>query len=224
MPKPLKIVAQQTMDLYYQTFKNDNTDFFELQDFIDYCGNAISSLYLGFYQQEYAMLRSDKKDDVIVFDAGWLSEQFLDVKKEGNDLIACIEEPIMTFPYDRQSVGVQDVFIIEPHECNSQVERTSMSAKWRLQYLPLTNKIFWYLDINKIGFVSKGGCNVKKVKIMYVPSVNANMQVPDGLIEAAITKTIELMRGSGKDHITKTSIDNNDNKVMQSEINKLELK
>lgn len=225
MPQQLKYVAQLAMDNFYQAYKGE-TDFWELDDFITMCGNAIAATYLTFYQQQYAGLRQEKKEEVVSFDAGWLMEQDVDVKAEGRQFFAMLDSPVMTFPYDQNSIGIQNVFVIDPY-IEDECERTSYSSLWHLKYLPKTNKVFFYsavsgIDCNlvgKIGIVNKGDCNVKKIKVLYVPLMNdGESVVPDGIIADAISKTVLLMKQMAADNVIDETADLNQNKVLQTEL------
>lgn len=225
MPQQLKYVAQLAMDEYFQNYKGEN-DFWDLSDFIQTCGNTISKLYTTFYQQEYSMLRQEKKDEVISFDAGWLLEQEAEVKQNGVGLCALLDNPVMTFPWDKSSIGIQNVFITEPATLD-ELERTSLAALWQLKYMPKTNRIFFYSDvaktdcvtISKIGFVNKGSCNIKKVRILYVPVMNdGDAPVPDGIISDAITNTILEMKKIAEGNVVDMTENQNSNKTLQTEI------
>jgi hypothetical protein len=227
MPQQLKYVAQLAMDNFFQQYKGEN-DFWELDDFISMCGNTISSMYLTFYQQEYSQLRQEKKDEVISFDAGWLLEQEVEVKKNGVGLYALLEKPVMTFPYDKSSIGLQSIFITEPLSVD-ELERTSLAALWQLKYMPKTNRIFFYSDvaptdcmsISKVGFVNKGSCNIKKIRVLYVPTMNdGDANVPDGIISDAVTKTVLAMKQIEQGTIIDQTENQNSNKIMQTEIDK----
>ena len=223
MSLPLKLVAQQAMDNYYQQFKNDNTDFFSLEDFIQYCGNSVAAIYNTFYLEQYKEIRGDKKDEVVTFDIGWLDEMMLDVKETDGRLFSKFSKSIFTFPFDRSNTGLQNVFIVNPND-RCECERSNINNIWQLEYIPQTNKIFFYVDKGGLGFVNKGMCNVKKVRVLYVPSVYADMNVPDGIIEMVVQKTVLSMRQMADKHIVKKSLDGNDNQIIESEINKLSLK
>lgn len=227
MPQQLKYVGQMAMDQFYQQYKGDE-DFWELEDFISMCGNTIASIYLTFYQQEYAMLRADRNTDGISFDAGWLLEQEATVEKKGNKLLAILDKPVMTFPYDKSSIGVQNVFISDP-ETSDELERSSISTLWQLNYIPKTNRIFFYSDvsaakcdvISSLGFVNKGNCNIKKVRVLYVPTmVDENANVPDGIIGDAIIKTVLAMRQIETGNVVDQTANQNSNKILQTELDK----
>lgn len=227
MPQQLKYVAQLAMDNFYQNYKGED-DFWDLEDFISMCGNTVAGIYLSFYQQEYAMLRSERNGEGIAFDAGWLSEQEVIVEKDKNNrLFANLDNAVMTFPYDKNSTGIQNVFVIDPYS-NDELERTSISEVWQLKYVPFTNRIFFYSNvsggtcdtISKLGFVNKGNCNLKKVRVLYVPVMEENANIPDGLIGDAIAKTVLAVKQMANGNVVDQTADQNSNKVLQTEIDK----
>ena len=227
MPQQLKYVAQLCMDNYFQTYKGEN-DFWELDDFISMCGSTIAAMYLTFYTTEYNMLRQEKKDEVISFDSGWLLEQEVEVQKNGIGLYATLNKPVMTFPYDKNSIGLQNIFITDPVSPD-ELERTSLGALWQLKYIPKTNRIFFYSDtgsgscltISKIGIINKGNCNIKKIRVLYVPSMqDGDAIVADGIISDAISKTVLSMRQMANGNVIDQTADSNSNKIMQTEIDK----
>lgn len=230
MPQQLKYIAQLAMDSFYQSYKTQD-DFWEIEDFISLMGNTIAGMYLAIYQQDFAMLRQEKKDEVVSFDSGWLLEQEIDVKKEGRNLIGYLDAPVMTFPYDRSSIGIQNVFITEPFSDN-ETERVTLSSLWQLKHLPKVDKVFFCTDLSstkdcdkaglgKIIFVNKGDCNIKKARVLYVPTMNdGNAWVADGIISDAITKTVLSMKQIEQGTIVDSTNNGNENKIIQSEIDK----
>lgn len=218
MPKQLKYVAQDVMDMFYRNYKGDS-DFFNLDDFIEFTGNNISVIYQSFYQEKYNENLKDKKEEVIVFDVGMLSEQIIEVKDNGTGTLeGKLLFPVMSFAYDQQSVGFQDVFVIEPKESNYEVERTNISSIWSLRYMPVTNRAFFYPDINTLKIIKKGNTNINKVRILYVPTMFSDAIIPDGIIEVAIEKTVQSMRAMIAGKIVKQGLDGNKNEILQTEI------
>lgn len=218
MPKQLNYVAQDVMDMFYRNYKGDS-DFFNLDDFIEFTGNNISVIYQSFYQEKYNENLKDKKEEVIVFDVGMLSEQTIEVKDNGTGTLeGKLLFPVMSFAYDQQSVGFQDVFVIEPKESNYEVERTNISSIWSLRYMPVTNRAFFYPDINTLKIIKKGNTNINKVRILYVPTMFSDAIIPDGIIEVAIEKTVQSMRAMIAGKIVKQGLDGNKNEILQTEI------
>lgn len=222
MPQLLKYVGQLAMDSYFQNYKGE-TDFWELEDFVRMCGNVISSMYYDFYKQQYGILRQDKKDEVVEFDAGWLLEQDADVKDGG----AILPYPVMVFPYDQSSTGIQNVFSGSNFD---QLERTSISALYQLNYVPKCNRAFWYSDVSitdgvlvnsRIGIKNLSDVQIKKIRVQYIPSMdNENALVPDGIIGDAISKTVLTLKQMATGEVVDKTNDSNANKVLQTELDK----
>lgn len=227
MPQQLKYIGQLAMDNFYENYKGDD-DFWELPDFITMCGNTAAEMYQTFYQQAYQMLRQEKKQEVVSFDAGWLLAQDVEVTKDGKFLFVELDKPVMTFPYDQSSIGIQNVFILEPYS-DDECERTSLSQKWQLKYTPKINKVFFYSDVapmncdvvSKISFINKGDCSIKKVRVLYVPVLNdGDAVIPDGIINGVISKTVLTMKQIAEGTVVDKTADSNNNKILQSELDK----
>ncbi len=220
MPLLLKEISQSCMDQFYQEFKSD-FQFWDLQDFIDNTGNTISGMYQQYYQAQYKDLRGERKDEVVTFDTGMLAEQILEVENNNGVLSAKIVQPVMTFMYDQNFSGVQ---VVVDELNKTELERTTFTELWQLKYMPRTNRIFFYGDVNKINFVNKGDCNLKKVRVLYVPQMYADAVVADVLADDAVQQTVMQMRQLADKVVVKKTLDNNDNEIMQSEINKAALR
>lgn len=232
MAKKLIDVAQLAMDNYYQTYKSQE-DFFDLPDFVDMVGNAVSAIYLQFFREKYAMIRQDRNPELVSFDVGWLSEQEVEVKKEKNErLVAKLKEPVMVFPYDTNSAGIQFVFVSEPYS-DDEVERASMASLWQLKYIPKVNKMFFTPQVTidsecdtkgngSLIIVNKSNCNVHKVRVLYVPVLGNDGEsfVPDGIVEEAVFKTVMGMKQMANGQIIDMTSNSNPNKILQSEIDK----
>lgn len=223
MPKQLKYVAQETEDMFYQNYKADS-DFFVKEDFVFYTGNTITGIYQAYYQEKYKELLSEKKDEVISFDIGMLSEQVLEVSNDCGFLSAKLKYPIMTFMYDNRNTGLQNVFVTKPTGNYSELERTTNNELWQTKYLPVTNRIFFYLDLVNINFVNKGACNVNEVRLLYVPSMFPEAMIPDAIIDQAIQKTILSMKTAADKNVIKETLDQNKNKVLETELNTAQAK
>lgn|SRR5690348_17796982 len=224
MPTLLKYVAQTAMDEYFQNYRGE-TDFWDLDDFIFNCGYVVASLYQDVYKQQYNENRQEKKDELISFDTGMLSTQVADVEKDGTDLVATLSYPVMVFAYDKNSCGIQSVF---DAKSGDEFERITDGSVWQFKYMPKTDRIFFYASatnsdctaITQIKFLNKGKCNSKQVKVLYVPSMNENAIIPDGLINDTITKTVMQMRQMAQNKIVGKTDDFNPNKIIQTEIDK----
>lgn len=219
----IQIVAQRAEDQFYKQYKA-NSDFFEFEDFVARCGYVLSDYYFTIYREQYAELRALRSDELVMFDPLTLNEQIVSVQKEKSTgrLFATFDKPVMSFVYSNQSVGVQEVTVVEPAgDYGKEIERTP--ASWQLALMPFVDKIFFKPTKTGIDIFKKGNCNVAKVKILYVPSVNTDdYEVPDTLVELVIERAVQAMRESPI--AVKKTNDQNQNVILETEINKNSLK
>jgi len=221
MAEKLPIVAQRTMDQFFQSYKS-SSQFFDIDDFVFYTGATIADIYRQEAQTKYTELRALKQEEVVSFPADWLLEQRLKISRKDNETYVELTEPVMSFSWDNQVIGVQDILPIKP--IDAIFERTTQDAAWQNRHLPFTSRIFWYVKINRIIFQNKGGCNISEVSALYIPAINDSMLVPESIVDMAITQTVSKMKQIAQGAIVKKSTDGNENMVMEGEINKLSLK
>jgi len=222
MSQPIKIVAQQAMDDFLQNYRVP-TDFFTLSDFISRCGDAVADYYNQGYKQQYDLYRSEKKDDVVAFGSDALNVQVLKTELKDGVRVAKLQEGFMSFPYDQQNIGIQNIF---PAGSTEECVRTNLNQLYVLKYIPgSTNRVFWYLiDKETVAFISKGECNGNSVNVYYVPAIGPDMNVPDGIARWVIDTTVMSMKQKAQGVIVKESLDQNSNKTIETEVDKLQLK
>ena len=221
MAKPLPIVAQYAQDAYFGNYK-DASQFFDLSDFIFHCGAAASDFYQKQYEARYAELRALKQEDVVGFPADWLLSQTLKVERKDGETFVKLTKNIMAFTYSNESVGAQDVLPVRPRDAN--LERTTLAASWQNKLVPFTNRIFWWIQKDRILFFNKGGCNINEVEVFYIPSINEEMLVPEGIIKYVVDQTVSTMRQLEQGIIVKKAADGQPNLVLEGEVNKNSLK
>jgi len=219
----IQLTAQASLDLFYQNYKS-SSDFWTIEDFVIHCAGIVGNIYQQGYKEQYAEFRQEKRDEVISFDPATLNEQIVKVERKGSELVACLEHTVMSFPFDTQGVGLADIIPTRP--LNGVIlERTTSTALWQLKYVPYTNIIWWYLQRDKVKFINKGSCNLHEVTISYVPSINdPNFEVPDGIVEFVITTAAMTIKQGANAVVVKKSLDGNQNKIMQTEIDTSQLK
>lgn len=220
MSKRLDIVAQTAMDLFYSEYKGDD-DFFNIDDFVLNCGNTLSDLYLQEYRIQYQQIRQEKRDEVVAFSSEWLFSEVLDVKLIEGEYTSILSQRVMSFPYDSQNVGLQEVIGIVPR--GTCLERSNLTEVWQYKYLPQSGNIFYRLKKDKILFFKNGACNINKIEAFYVPSPAADSEVPDGVINYVVNTTVSVMKQILAGVVVDKSNDDNPNKILQSEINKTSL-
>lgn len=221
MAEQLPVVAQRTMDQFFQSYKS-SSQFFDIDDFVFYTGATIADIYRQEAQAKYTELRSLKQEEVVSFPTDWLLEQRLKIARKDNETYAEFAEPVMSFSWDNQVIGVQDILPVKPSD--AIFERTTQDAAWQNRHLPFTGRTFWYVKRNRIIFQNKGGCNINEVSALYIPAINDSMLVPEAIVDMAITQTVMKMKQVAQGAVVKKSTDGNQNMVMEGEINKQSLK
>jgi len=223
LSKPLRYIAQQSMDLFFQEYKS-MTDFFEIEDFVRNAGDAVTQIYEQTYRQVYAELKKEGKDEIVGFEDGILASADLEVKDEKlGDKFVLFGDDVMHFMYSNQDVGIQDIAILSP-KCDAGIERITFSKRLNKKYMPKVNKILFYTDNTGIYFQCLGDFSLNKIRVYYVPKASPTMEVPDGIVADVITKTVMMFKEMAKGVVIKESIDNNKNKIPEGEINKQSLK
>lgn len=221
MAEDISIVAQYAMDQFYQNYRS-GTDFFELKDFVFHCGASLGAAFQAGYDQKYAELRQENMEEVVSFSHDWLLDQYLKVEHKGKETFAVLKQQPFSFPYDKQDCGVQELFSVEPY--GTVLERSNITEVWQQPYYPATSHIFWWVDRTKIRFFNKGGCTVNEVRLLYVPTICDTMQVPDALVEMTVIDTVARIKQLAQGVVIKKSLDQNDNKVLQTELDAKQLK
>lgn len=217
MATPINIVSQFAMDSFYQDYKSDS-EFFDLPDFVFHTGSTLGDYYRNEFSQKYGEIRQEKSDEIVTFTDDVLIPVTLNVKNNVSDPLP----PIMSFAYDRQNTGLQEVLVTKPD--GVIIDRTNIAQIWMLRYLPVTNRIFWYLDRGVIKFYNIGINNVQTIDALYVPGVGPTMMVPDSLIDWCVNNTVQKMKAIKQGTVVKKSIDGQTNSLPETEINKLSLK
>lgn len=219
MPEKLKIVAQYAMDEFVGSYA-DSTTFFTVKDFIFHTGATLSALYLAEYKEQYKELRAEKSESVVTFAADWLLEQEIEMKREDDEWVGTLKERPMSFPFDKQVVGIQSVT-----SRGRELTRSNATETWMYQYLPFSGEIYWRLTVDKMRAFTNGECNLNKLKILYVPAINnPESYVPDGVIRQAIDYTVGTMKKLLENVIVKSTADGNTNAILQTEINTEQLR
>lgn len=211
-----QIVGQQLMDLYYKQYKT-NSDFFDLDDFIRFVGNAWAYLLVQEYKENYALMAKEGVIDVVGFSHDFIQEQVVDVRQEGNTYFGRLKSPIMGFPYDQRTTGIQNVFPIGNQGCG-EIIRASIDEQWMDCYLPRTSKRFWHLQTrDKMIFTNIEQCNLKKVSVLYIPAPeDPNLIITEGKVGEVLSAAMLLMKGEENKIIPSVNNQNKD-RIIQTE-------
>lgn len=226
MSEILRYSAQSAMDMFYGDYKSSE-QFFDIEDFVRYCGMTVSDLLLQEYRVMRAENRSDKMEEIIPFSAEWLAEEVVDVEDKEGELLGVLSKRVMSFPFDPVCTGFQDVTALKPKKV--YLERGAIDEEWSYSYLPATNRMWWMPIPNegnksKLKFFKKGLETISKVRVRYVPSPHEEMVIPDGILNYVVTTTVATMKGIQNGTVVDKTNNGNPNKVIESEIDKKSLK
>jgi len=217
--KDVRILAQDIMDAYYQDYKEDNEDFFDLDYFVRAIGDSHASILREEYIEQYKMLRQENRHltDMVTFSTDWLKDEILELKKsdETGYFHAKITGKVFQFPYDQSNCGYQVVAPVKRDGCT--LKRTTISEVSLDKFMPENTIVFWYVIAKGVLAFDKDCC--KKVRVYYVDA--DALDIPDGLADRIKDTILARMFGakSGRGVINVTN-DSNPNAIAQSEINK----
>jgi hypothetical protein len=223
MGQKISIIAQLCQDDFEQNYAN-GTSFFNLSDYVIRAGNVAADFYRNMWMQMYQELRQEKRDEVVGFEPSVLSEQTIELKKEGIEWVGELEKPAMSLPYDKNTSGISNVFDAKTGE---ELERSSVNETWQYQYQPFTNRKFYRIDRNEVKVSAKSIAGVPKVRILYVPSItigDEDAELPDGIINYVVMTTVSQMRAMAEQKVIKKSLDGQENVRFETEFNKDSLK
>ncbi len=220
--KSLKILAQDTLDLFEGDYQG-NTSFFDLEQVERLCFDAFAAQLQEDYDKEYAIMRQGKQMDMVRFDKGWLQVQTCAVQKDGDRAYVKLKVPVMSFLMDHQSVGIQDIIPMKHKGTCNDFIRTSVDELWQIKQVPSSSTAYWYLLEDEIEIV-KSTCLPEALKIIYLPAMQEGIiGLPEGKAEIISRRVVERLKGE-KDMLIDKTNDLNKNIIPQTEINKDQLK
>lgn len=212
------------MDLTIGNYATAN-EFFDLNDYIYHSSNSVADLYMQEFRLQKAEMRQDRSDAVVSYSTDWLAEYEFTIQGDAGKPYIPIDFPVMSFPYDNQNSGFQNLFI-NLGTCEIEAERSNISERWQAKFLPTTDRIFFVVVPNKIEFINPSGAYLKgrKGTLLYVPGVGSDMLVPDGIANQVINMTVQKMKVLLQGVVVDNSANTNPNKVLQTEIDPNTLK
>jgi hypothetical protein len=223
MPK-LKEIASMIMDLYNQEVLEDD-QYFDLDDFIFQTASAYGKVLLDKYEMKKQENRAETGSSMVEVSPEWLRTETIDLKPEGDCLIACLNFSVFSWPFDSMDTGIQSISAIGC-QCDEFV-KISPSDTWQLKLMPETSKIMYYRYGQQVNFVRNNRCKMDKARIVYVPaptSADGEMEISQSLVYLITTVGVQLMLAAKQNNPAKTTNDSNPNKVEQFDTNEDRLK
>lgn len=215
----MKYIATLAQDDYNQNYA-DGTSFFLLDDFLLRAGNIAAAYYMQMFQQLKAEMRQEKREEVVAFEPSVLSEQIVTLERKNNEWVGNISSPAMSFPYDEQTSGYQMAIDTVNGE---EIERSNINEVWGYKYMPETCRKFFRIEGKTLKVFGNPSASTKSVRLLYVPAIkmgDGDVELPDGMVDAIVTGTVNYMRQVSQGKVVKKSLDGNENEIMESEINK----
>lgn len=221
--KKRDVLAQDIMDLHYQSFKDDNEGFFEIDFFERQVDYAYTALLDRDFREMYNRLRRESNTyfDMVSFDALWLRKEKVKVEQDKDTGLyhAKLEQKPYVFLYDQSTIGIQDVVPVKPDECSPV--RSHAGRSWKNKHVPETNHVFWWPDNDGI-FFSKKCCT--EVFVYFVPGPNADLEISGEKAFEIQGVVLNVMNQARSGTVIDQTNDSNMNKMIQNEVNKEQAK
>lgn len=216
----ISIVAQNLMDLYYQSFKSDE-DFFELYHFEYLVSVAYAKLLQLDFEKAWKLNYQVEGIGYISVPSDWVKEVELQVKKDGSSKYVELPDQPFVFLYDNQNSGIQTVRPIGFSECNEFI-RSAINQSWKLCRMPDVGIVYW-MPVQKKIFFEKLNCRLDRVSVIYVPAIDLDkshdFDIPKTKESDIIEWVLNIMRVARDGTVVDKTNDGNPNKVLQTEIN-----
>ncbi len=218
MATPLKIVGQHVIDLFYQDYKS-TSQFWDLEDGIYFAGVAYGDLLGQEYKAEYNQMLALREEGIVQFSHDWLQVEELKLKNGDDGPYIELANLPMSFPYDKQDVGIQNIFVTGS-KFSGEIVRSTIASMWQDKYLPNTTTIFWALLQNKIYFKSTQAAPPSAFKVVYVPEVNDNLKIPNSRENLIVQMAVQLMLKAKEGNLVKETNDQNKNVAPVTELDR----
>lgn len=218
MATPLKIVAQHVIDLFYQDYKS-TSQFWDVEDGMYFAGVAYGDLLGQEYMAQYKEMRAMREEGIVQFSHDWLQTEDLKIKDGEDGPYVELTNLPMSFPFDKQDVGIQNVFVAGS-KFKGEIVRSTIDSIWQDKYLPNTTTIFWALLQNKIYFKSTQAAPPPAVKVVYVPEVSDNLKIPNSRENMIVQMAVQLMLKAKEGNLVKEVNDQNKNVAPVTEMDR----
>lgn len=214
----IKTVAGHTMDLYFGDFA-EAAEFFDIDDFVFYTGAAYADLLGQEYRIEYAKMAAEGEGNLVSFSHDWL--QTFEAKRDKDDdgYFIKLPQPVMSFPFDKRDLGIQNIFAANKLMAKEYI-RSSIGTIWQDQFLPASTNIYWALLRDKIYLYTNIGEPPMLSKLVYIPGISDDLDIPDTRVQMVMTDTLKMMRDAEQGNLVKETADGNLNETLVSDVDR----
>lgn len=217
----LNILASLVMDAFYQQYGKES-DFFTLEDFEAYC----NVFYYQVLQEDFDKTKREmlqmgmlQPGEEPILNADWYTEKEFEVKNEGDKFY--IELPgAFSFNKDVKYTGLKDIYTSS--ECGP-LAKITYNEKNTLKWLPNSDKTIYYYPVGSKIVFERVWCGLKKVNVVYIPSLDADAEgceiiIPSAYMAEIVTRTYNFMTSAKNGSVIDKTNNQNPNKVVQTEI------
>lgn len=216
--KKLAILAQDIMDMYYQDFKEDEENHFDLDFFKRQVLDAHARLLREEYLQAYAILRSNGGHlvEVVCLGENYITKKRFKLEKDDVSGVWKVKlGKVFSFPYDNSSTGIQDVTPIKYDGC--VMVRSKRSKQFMKRFQPETTITRWWPEINEI-FFDKNCCS--EVNVFFIPDSADDSEINPAFADMIKDTVLDRMFRAKNGNVIDQTNDGNKNAIPQTEINK----
>ena len=211
-------VGARISDLYFQDYP-ETSEFFDAADFAFHAGSAYGDLLAQEYRFEYNRMLAEGEMNIVSFSTDWLQVAELKREKDDEGFYIKLPQPIMSFPFDKRNSGIQLIAAASGNKGKEYI-RSGINESFYDEFLPITNKVFWSLLRDKIYLTTNVGEPPALSKVVYVPGISDDLDIPDSRVWAVVANTIEMMRKAAANILVKETADQNLNKLPITEADK----
>ncbi len=212
----IKEVGSRIQNLYFQDYA-ETSQFWDENDFNYHAGAAYAELLRQEYINEYNLMRADGEYNIVSFSHDWLKvEPQLKREKDEMGFYINLPQPIMSFMYDKRDVGVQNI-LSASGKMGTEYIRSSIDELWVDSFLPISPKVYWALLRDKIYLNTNVGEPPLLSKLVYVPGISDDLDIPDTRVWSVMAITLEMMRKAAANYVVKETSDQNANELPVTE-------
>lgn len=216
----LEILASLVMDSYNQEFQK-SSDFFDQDDFIQYCGIFYGKALQDEFDKAQKQIRLNKQDPTLIttyINAQWYKTKKVPVKEDTNGHYI---EPINLFAFsnDHRLSSLKSLRVINPECCGDAIKQFGQANG--LKFLPKSDKSIYFTPSFEKIRIYRAPEGTKTVEVSYIPSVSESeddIQLPDGIAHRIMMETYNYMAITRSGKIVDMTNDQNPNTHPTKEI------
>jgi len=220
----LQILASLVMDAYYQSYAKES-DFLQQEDFEQYTSIFFQQVLQEDFdktRREMLQMRILELNDSPILSDAWYKVKEVEVKKE-NDNFYAIMPTTFSFNRDITFAGLKAVYPSgDIGDCCGKFGKIQSQQCEGLKFLPKSDKTIYYFPLGNKIYFKNVSCGLKKVNVAYIPTLDetedGEINIPDGLVAEIVVRTYSFLTSAKNGAVIDKTNNQNQNKIIQSEI------